>query len=178
MYTLLPEDVYKRQGIAEAPLERADEVIAEHKQKPKENSAQIVCRARESGDGRIYPAQNCRRQKPSDKREGQGADSIEGDAGVGDGLDPILPPLAQLGRDEDVYKRQAYGGVNSPYVWLKTPGGMDSWSFFDKLLKEANVAGTPGAGFGAAGEGYFRLTAFNTPENTERAIQRFASLNI
>ena len=83
----------------------------------------------------------------------------------------ILKGLADIGIT-------AYGGVNSPYVWLKTPGGMDSWSFFDKLLKEANVAGTPGAGFGAAGEGYFRLTAFNTPENTERAIQRFASLNI
>ena len=83
----------------------------------------------------------------------------------------ILKGLADIGIT-------AYGGVNSPYVWLKTPGGMDSWSFFDKLLKEANVAGTPGAGFGAAGEGYFRLTAFNTPENTERAIERFASLKI
>lgn len=70
----------------------------------------------------------------------------------------------------------AYGGVNSPYVWLKTPDGMASWDFFDKLLKEANVVGTPGSGFGSAGEGYFRLTAFNTKENTEKAISRLANL--
>jgi len=70
----------------------------------------------------------------------------------------------------------AYGGVNSPYIWIKTPGGLSSWSFFDKLLKEANVAGTPGAGFGAAGEGYFRLTAFNTEENTRRAVERLSAL--
>ncbi|MBQ8081198.1 MAG: LL-diaminopimelate aminotransferase [Clostridia bacterium] len=67
-----------------------------------------------------------------------------------------------------------YGGVNSPYVWLKTPEGLDSWGFFDRLLKEAQVVGTPGAGFGAAGEGYFRLTAFNTEENTKRAVERIA----
>lgn len=65
-----------------------------------------------------------------------------------------------------------YGGINSPYVWLKTPGGMSSWEFFDALLRKAQVVGTPGAGFGAAGEGYLRLTAFNTPENTARAVER------
>ena len=65
-----------------------------------------------------------------------------------------------------------YGGVNSPYVWLKTPGCMSSWEFFDALLRKAQVVGTPGAGFGAAGEGYFRLTAFNTAENTKRAVER------
>ena len=65
-----------------------------------------------------------------------------------------------------------YGGVNSPYVWLKTSNGMTSWAFFDALLRKAQVVGTPGAGFGAAGEGYFRLTAFNTKENTRRAVER------
>ena len=65
-----------------------------------------------------------------------------------------------------------YGGINSPYVWLKTPDGMGSWTFFDVLLSKAQVVGTPGAGFGAAGEGYFRLTAFNTAENTRRAVER------
>lgn len=65
-----------------------------------------------------------------------------------------------------------YGGVNSPYVWLKVPDGMTSWEFFDKLLEEANVVGTPGSGFGPHGEGYFRLTAFGTKENTEKAIER------
>lgn len=65
-----------------------------------------------------------------------------------------------------------FGGVNAPYIWLKTPGGMDSWSFFDKLLDECRIVGTPGAGFGPSGEGYFRLTAFNTREKTLQAMAR------
>ncbi len=65
-----------------------------------------------------------------------------------------------------------YGGVNSPYIWLKVPKGMTSWEFFDKLLKEANVVGTPGSGFGTCGEGFFRLTAFGTKENSIEAIKR------
>ena len=69
-----------------------------------------------------------------------------------------------------------YGGINSPYVWLKVPNGMTSWEFFDKLLNEANVVGTPGVGFGNCGEGYFRLTAFGTKENTIKAIERIAKM--
>ncbi len=65
-----------------------------------------------------------------------------------------------------------FGGVNAPYIWLKTPGKMPSWDFFDKLLREANVVGTPGAGFGPSGEGYFRLTAFGAREDTEKAVAR------
>ena len=65
-----------------------------------------------------------------------------------------------------------YGGVHSPYVWMKTPGNMKSWDFFDLLLRKANVVGTPGEGFGPCGEGYFRLTAFNTLENTRAAVER------
>lgn len=65
-----------------------------------------------------------------------------------------------------------FGGVNAPYIWLKTPQGYDSWSFFDKLLTEVNIVGTPGAGFGPAGEGYFRLTAFGSQESTQQAIER------
>ncbi|WHH61320.1 LL-diaminopimelate aminotransferase [Petroclostridium sp. X23] len=67
---------------------------------------------------------------------------------------------------------QVFGGVNAPYIWLKTPAGLDSWAFFDKLLSEANVVGTPGVGFGPSGQGYFRLTAFGSKENTEEAVQR------
>ena len=67
---------------------------------------------------------------------------------------------------------EAFGGVNAPYIWLKTPNNMSSWDFFDKLLNEVNIVGTPGAGFGPSGEGYFRLTAFGNRENTERAIER------
>ena len=66
------------------------------------------------------------------------------------------------------------GGINSPYIWLRC--GMDSWEFFDKLLNEIQVAGTPGSGFGKCGEGYFRLTAFNTHENTLEAMRRFKKL--
>ena len=68
------------------------------------------------------------------------------------------------------------GGKNSPYIWLKCPGDMDSWSFFDKLLNEAYVVGTPGAGFGKSGEKFFRLTAFSTHENTREAMDRFEKL--
>lgn len=64
-----------------------------------------------------------------------------------------------------------YGGVNAPYIWLKVPGG-DSWAFFDELLRKHHIVGTPGAGFGKAGEGYFRMTAFATRENTVRAMER------
>lgn len=67
---------------------------------------------------------------------------------------------------------EVYGGVDAPYVWMKTPDGEDSWSFFDRLLRGAHVVGTPGAGFGPCGEGYFRLTAFNTLEKTEEALGR------
>ena len=69
-----------------------------------------------------------------------------------------------------------YGGVNSPYIWVKTPNNMDSWDFFDILLNEANVIGTPGSGFGPSGEGYLRLTAFNTLENTKEAMDRISKL--
>ncbi len=69
---------------------------------------------------------------------------------------------------------RVYGGVNAPYIWLKTPKGMGSWDFFDLLLTKANVVGTPGAGFGLAGEGYFRLTAFARPAQVEEAMERLA----
>jgi LL-diaminopimelate aminotransferase len=65
-----------------------------------------------------------------------------------------------------------YGGVNSPYIWLRTPNNMSGWEFFDLLLKEANVVGTPGEGFGKCGENCFRLTAFNNYENTVKAVER------
>lgn len=67
---------------------------------------------------------------------------------------------------------EVFGGVSAPYIWLRTPNGVDSWEFFDKLLSEANVVGTPGSGFGPSGAGYFRLTAFASRENTQEAVQR------
>ena len=92
---------------------------------------------------------------------------------------------------EDIIKHQAdlmvekglkdagytvFGGVNAPYIWLQTPDKMPSWDFFDFLLKNANVVGTPGSGFGPSGEGYFRLTAFGSHENTLKAIERIKAL--
>ncbi len=68
---------------------------------------------------------------------------------------------------------QVYGGVNAPYIWMKTPDGLNSWDFFDRLLQKANVIGTPGAGFGPSGEGYFRLTAFAKPADVKEALERF-----
>ena len=67
---------------------------------------------------------------------------------------------------------QVYGGIHSPYIWLKTPGGMSSWEFFDELLQKVNIVGTPGSGFGSSGEGYFRISAFNSRENIEKAMKR------
>ena len=66
----------------------------------------------------------------------------------------------------------AFGGENAPYIWIKAPAGLDSWAFFDKLLTECHIVGTPGSGFGAAGEGYFRISAFNSRENVEEAMRR------
>lgn len=71
-----------------------------------------------------------------------------------------------------------YGGVNSPYIWVKTPNGMTSWEFFDYLLNELNIVGTPGVGFGPSGEGYLRLTAFGTLEDTKEAVSRFKKIKI
>jgi LL-diaminopimelate aminotransferase len=67
---------------------------------------------------------------------------------------------------------RVYGGENAPYIWLRVPEGMTSWQFFDRLLAEANVVGTPGSGFGSCGEGYFRLSAFGFRENVQEAVQR------
>lgn len=69
-----------------------------------------------------------------------------------------------------------FGGKNSPYIWMKCPNGMDSWTFFDYLLKNVGVVGTPGAGFGKNGEGFFRLTSFSNHENTQEAMRRFKEL--
>jgi LL-diaminopimelate aminotransferase len=81
----------------------------------------------------------------------------------------IRETLTKLG-----YK--VYGGVNAPYIWVRTPQGVGSWEFFDLLLNKANVVCTPGAGFGPAGEGYVRLTAFGLPENVREALDRLARL--
>ncbi|HUF62295.1 MAG TPA: LL-diaminopimelate aminotransferase [Verrucomicrobiales bacterium] len=73
---------------------------------------------------------------------------------------------------------KAYGGVNAPYIWVSCPAGAGSWEMFDRLLRKANVVVTPGAGFGAAGEGYFRISAFNSRENVEEVCRRLAVIEM
>jgi LL-diaminopimelate aminotransferase len=70
---------------------------------------------------------------------------------------------------------EVFGGINAPYVWVKTPSGLSSWEFFDKLLESCHLVGTPGSGFGAAGEGYFRISAFNSRENVKNALDRISA---
>lgn len=81
----------------------------------------------------------------------------------------ITESLTKLG-----YK--VYGGINAPYVWVATPGGQAAWEFFDIVLEKANVVGTPGSGFGASGEGYYRLSAFNKPDVVAEAMERFSKI--
>ncbi|WP_216920713.1 LL-diaminopimelate aminotransferase [Synechococcus sp. CCAP 1479/9] len=83
---------------------------------------------------------------------------------------------ATIRRELEAAGLQVYGGQQAPYVWIKTPDGLDSWGFFDHLLNQAHVVGTPGSGFGAAGEGYFRLSAFNSRANVDEAMRRIRAL--
>lgn len=110
------------------------------------------------------------------QRAGEAVYSKEGKAQIKEQIDYYMENarIIREGLQEAGYK--AYGGVNSPYVWLKVPELMGSWGFFEKLLEEAWVVGTPGVGFGASGEGFFRLTAFGTRENTIEAIERIKRL--
>ena len=72
---------------------------------------------------------------------------------------------------------QVYGGIDAPYIWVRGPEGVPSWTMFDFLLREANIVTTPGSGFGAAGEGYFRISAFNSRERAEEAARRLRALD-
>ncbi len=101
----------------------------------------------------------------------------EGQKEIGESIDYYMQNAAIIRESLLKIGLQVYGGVNSPYIWVKTPEGLDSWGFFDLLLKEANVVGTPGVGFGPSGEGYFRITAFNTIENTKEAMERISKLS-
>ncbi len=109
----------------------------------------------------------------------RGAEAVyspEGQAQVKDLIIFYMENAAIIRRELTAAGIQVYGGEQAPYVWLKTPEGLDSWGFFDHLLGQAHVVGTPGSGFGAAGEGYFRLSAFHSRANVEEAMQRVRSL--
>lgn len=93
---------------------------------------------------------------------------------VRENVDYYMKNAATVRRGLQAAGLEVYGGVNAPYIWLKTPGGMDSWAFFEVLLHGLGIVGTPGVGFGPSGEGYFRLTAFGSHENTAKAMRRIA----
>ena len=80
--------------------------------------------------------------------------------------------LVDCRRNHRACRLTVYGGTNAPYIWVKTPTGLGSWDLFDKLLNDAHVVSTPGAGFGPSGEGYLRLTAFGSREQTIEAVER------
>ncbi|PSN11412.1 LL-diaminopimelate aminotransferase, partial [filamentous cyanobacterium CCP5] len=109
----------------------------------------------------------------------RGAEAVYSDAGQAQTKQLVSFYLenAQIIRDQlTAAGIDVYGGVNAPYVWVKTPDGLSSWDFFDKLLYSCHVVGTPGSGFGAAGEGYFRISAFNSRENVNEAMARITKV--
>ncbi len=110
------------------------------------------------------------------QRAGEAVYSPEGSVQVKAQVDRYMENAALLVNGLRKAGYTAYGGVNSPYIWMKTPGSMTSWEFFDFLLNKAGIVGTPGAGFGPSGEGYFRLTAFGTYENSVKALERIKNL--
>lgn len=110
------------------------------------------------------------------QRAGEAVYSAEGKAQLKDQVGYYMNNAKTIKEGLAAAGFTVYGGVNAPYIWLKTPDKMTSWDFFDYLLENGNVVGTPGSGFGPSGEGYFRLTAFGTKENTLKAIERIKSL--
>jgi LL-diaminopimelate aminotransferase len=110
------------------------------------------------------------------QRAAEAAYSPEGKAQIGELIDFYLTNARLLREGLESAGVTVYGGVNAPYVWLQTPGRKSSWDFFDELLQKAHLVGTPGSGFGASGEGYFRLSAFNSRTNVEEAVQRFQQM--
>ena len=91
-------------------------------------------------------------------------------------IDIYMSNAALIRRSLTELGYQVYGGVNAPYIWMRTPNELKSWDFFDRLLRKANVVGTPGAGFGPAGEGYLRLSAFAKPDDVKEAMARLGNL--
>ena len=110
------------------------------------------------------------------QRAGEAVYSEEGKAQIKDQVAYYMRNAATIKSGLEEAGFEVFGGVNAPYIWMKTPDGMKSWDFFDHLLEKIGVVGTPGSGFGPSGEGYFRLTAFGTYENTLAALERFKQL--
>ncbi len=138
-----------------------------------------------SANGEEIPLWNLWNRRQSTKFNGvsyiiqRGAEavySLEGKSQVSALVSFYMENASIIRRELNAAGFNVFGGENAPYVWIQTPKGMSSWDFFDHLLLKANVVGTPGSGFGAAGEGYFRLSAFNSRLNVEKAMQLVSSL--
>ncbi len=110
------------------------------------------------------------------QKAGEAVYSDAGKAQTKEQIAYYMNNAGQIRKELSAMGYTVFGGVNAPYIWLQTPEGMKSWEFFDLLLEEANVVGTPGSGFGPSGEGYFRLTAFGSAENTTKALERIRAL--
>jgi hypothetical protein len=111
------------------------------------------------------------------QRAAQAIYTEEGKKEIQENLDYYMTNAKVIRESLEKLGLEVYGGVDSPYIWFKTPSNIDSWSFFDILLDQAHVVSTPGAGFGPSGEGYIRLTAFNTYEKTVEAMERMDDPN-
>ena len=107
------------------------------------------------------------------QRAAEAALSQEGQSQIRETIDYYMTNAKIIRQGIESTGISVFGGINAPYIWLKTPDNLDSWQFFDKLLNEVNIVGTPGVGFGPSGQGYFRLTAFGSRENTLEAVERF-----
>jgi len=110
------------------------------------------------------------------QRAAQAIYTPEGKKEIQENLDYYMANAKVIRESLENIGLEVYGGIDSPYIWFKTPNNIDSWTFFDILLDQAHVVSTPGAGFGPSGEGYIRLTAFNTYEKTVEAMERISKL--
>jgi len=106
------------------------------------------------------------------QRGAAAAFSPEGRAQTADQVSYYMENAQRICRGLQAAGFSVFGGEHAPYIWMRTPGGLSSWDFFDRLLTQANVVGTPGSGFGPSGEGYFRISAFNSRDNVDEAIAR------
>lgn len=141
----------------------------------------------QSSDGTAVSLNHLWRRRQSTKFNGasyiiqQGAEALYSDEGrrqVKEMIDYYMRNASVLRDGLAGIGLEAFGGVNAPYIWVKAPGHMSSWEFFDKLIEECHVAGTPGSGFGPAGEGYLRLTAFAHYDDTMEAVERMKKLKL
>ncbi len=151
-YTILPKEVTAKNS-------KGENVVLNHLWNRRQST---------KFNGVSYPVQ----------KAAQAIYTDEGKKEIKENLDYYLANAKVIKDSLEKIGLKVYGGINSPYIWVKTPNNMDSWSFFDLLLNEAHIVGTPGAGFGPSGEGYLRLTAFNTLENTKEAMDRISKLDI